>query len=96
MTFIVAELLIIALSCTISLRLLFYRRSGARFKRGYAALAWVLIVLSGGLALCMLTGRLSLADINPVAIVLLALVCVGVLLTRGNVAQLIRPHRWSP
>lgn len=89
-------LLICAASC---LRLLTYRRRGARFRRHISALAYLLILLTGGLALALLTGQITAADIHPLCMLALSLLTAATWYTGGNVSHLMRilmgGNRWT-
>lgn len=79
-------------------RLLFYRRVGATFKRHVSALAYLLILLTGTVALCLATGKLTAGDLHPLLINALLLLTVMVYYAHGNVAnllRLIRRERWN-
>jgi uncharacterized membrane protein len=92
------DLLLFAICAASCLRLLFYRRSGARFKRHISIVAYLLILLTGGLALALLTGRIAATDIHPLVILALALLTAAVYYARGNIAHIIRMtriHRWN-
>jgi hypothetical protein len=94
----VLDLLLFAACAASCARLLFYRRAGAAFKRGISALAYLLILLTGTIALCLLTGKLSAADLNPLTIATLLLLTALIYYARGNVAQLLhltRDNRWN-
>ena len=88
-------LLTLVCCLTICACLLFYRRQGSRFKRHYGLVAWLLIVGCGSLALLLLTGEWSIYDVPTFVFPFLVLLCFVVLITRGNVARIIR-LRWYP
>lgn len=89
----IVDTLIALINAAACLRLLFYRRSGARFKRHISCLAYLLIVLTGSLALSLFTGQLSFRQIpQPLLIALIAL-AVAVFYAKGNLAQLLRDVR---
>lgn len=81
------DFLIFSLSAATCLRLIFFRRNGAAFKRHFSMIAWCAIVVTGSLALCLATGKLS--NVNPVIILPLLWVTPAVFVARGNVAGLI-------
>lgn len=87
------DLLIFACAAGTCLRLLFYRRGSARFKRHISLLAWLLIVITGSVALCILTGKFSAVQIDPTVRVMLILLTGATWYVRGNIAQLIRLAR---
>ncbi len=92
------ELTVFAFSAATCLRLLFYRRGSARFKRHISLLAWLLIVVTGSIALCVLTGKLNAAQIHPLGILLLCCLTAATWYAKGNIAQLIRlirGHQWN-
>nr|WP_306421980.1 phage holin family protein [Marinobacterium sedimentorum] len=78
-------------------RLLFYRRAGAAFKRSISALAYLLILVTGSVALCLLTGKFNATDLHPLLIAALLLLTALIYYARGNVAVLLRlrEHRWN-
>tara|TARA_R110002167_G_scaffold98718_9_gene259412 strand:+ start:3796 stop:4083 length:288 start_codon:yes stop_codon:yes gene_type:complete len=88
------ELLTLFCTLTICLRLLLYRRAGARFKRHYALLAWLIIAASGGLGLSILVGAVALCNLSPWVVFAVIYLAVAVHLSRGNVAQMIHIKRW--
>lgn len=90
--------LILFASCSAScLRLIFYRRAGAAFKRHVSGLAYLIILLTGSIALCLLTGKFSATDLHPLLITALLLFTALIYYARGNVAVLLRlrEHRWN-
>ncbi len=92
------DLILFSICAATCLRLLFYRRSGARFKRHISVLAYLLILLNGGIALALLTGRINATDVHPLAILALSLLTTAVYYARGNIAHIIRMtriHRWN-
>lgn len=93
---VVTELMVLSCSLIICLRLLFYRRAGASYKRHYSLIAWLVIAISGGLALSILTDRITVADLHPLLLHALPFIATAVMLVRGNVAQLLQPPRWTP
>ena len=89
--------LLVSAACC--LRLLAYRRRGARFRRHISALAYLLILLTGGLSLALLTGQIAAADIHPLCFLALCMLTAATWYTGGNVAHLIRiltgGNRWT-
>jgi len=90
------DLLLFVICAAGCLRLLFYRRGGARFKRHFSILAYLLILLTGGLALALATGQINAANVHPVAMLALSLLTGAVYHARGNIAYLIRMTRMHP
>ncbi len=88
-----SDLLVFLLSSATSLRLIFYRRNGATFKRHISLIAWVLIVGTGSLALCLVTGKLNAKDLHPMLVFVLSFSVPIVFAVRGNIARLLRPPR---
>jgi len=94
----ILDLIVFSGSAATCLRLIFYRRGPARFKRHISILAWLVIVVTGSLALCVLTGRISAAQIHPLGIMLLCYLAGATWWAKGNLAQLIRMtrgHQWN-
>ncbi|SIQ10718.1 phage holin family protein [Marinobacterium stanieri] len=94
----IMDLIVFGFSAATCLRLIFYRRGTARFKRHISVLAWLVIVVTGSLALCLLTGRLSAGQIHPIGILLLSYLAIATWCAKGNLAQLIRitrGHQWN-
>lgn len=93
------DLLLLLISAACCLRLLSYQRRGARFRRHISALAYLLILLTGGLALAMITGQIAAADIHPLCILALSLLTAATWYTGGNVSHLMRMimggNRWT-
>lgn len=84
------DLLVFVCSGLTCLRLLFYRRDGARFKRHVSAFAWLAIVTTGSLALAVLTGRLHGDQLPALAILVLMLFTLAIWHAKGNLAALFR------
>ncbi len=84
------ELTVFTFSAATCLRLIFYRRGSARFKRHISLLAWLLIVITGSIALCVLTGKVTAAQMHPLGILLLCYLAGATWWAKGNIAQLIR------
>jgi len=84
------DLLLCVLCMATCGRLIFYRRSGCQFKRHFSVVAYLLVVLTGSIALALLTGRLSAANLPPLLLVPIGALCGMVYYVRGNVAQLLR------
>ncbi|WP_293813813.1 phage holin family protein [uncultured Aquitalea sp.] len=80
-----------ALVCaTICLRLLFYRRDGARHKPVMAWLAYVLVVATGWVVIQAVFGRPI--PVGMETLVINSVLCVAVWVTRGNVSAIF----WTP
>lgn len=78
-----------ALICAlISLRLIFYRRSGARHRPWASRLAYALILASGYVPIEALLGSPPAVGWSSLAINLV--LCIAVWSTRGNVCDLFR------
>lgn len=73
-------------------RIITYRRAGARFKRQYSIIAWLLLSAIGALGIYILGGRLC-SDHHPYLLPMMIIITTGLLYTRGNVAELIRIAR---
>lgn len=85
--------LIITLLCALSiLRVVSYQRDGARLKRRYGVLAWIIICLLGGLAIHIVGGRIC-TDRWPIVLPLTLIFTLLIYQARGNVATVIRPWR---
>jgi hypothetical membrane protein len=74
----------------IFVRLLTYRRKGARHRHGIAWLAWLLIVIAGWSAMDFL---LRAPDVSAIEAFRAVLICVFVFCARGNVACLLRSDK---
>lgn len=68
-------------------RLLIYRKNGARHRRHVSWLAWLLLVTLGGSAIELTINARSVGLFDACRAVLLSLFIFGV---RGNVARLLR------
>lgn len=84
------DLLLFAACAASCLRLIFYRRAGAAFKRPISALAYLLILFTGSIALCLLTGKFSAQDLPALLIAVLVLLTAPIYYAGGNVAHLLR------
>ena len=84
------DILLIILSLSSCLRLLFYRRGISVFKVGYSVIAYLLIVSSGALGLAILTGILQGETIPTVIILLIKTTAIAILYSGGNVARLLK------
>lgn len=89
-----------AITC---LRLLIYRRAGARYRPLVSACAWLLIASTGSTALGVLLGMYPASHIHLGDVGISLVLCVLSLTARGNVAAIIRtnhdeqpthPARW--
>lgn len=80
--------------CLLSiLRLITYRREGARFKRHYSVIAWILICSFGALAIHILGGRLC-TDEWPILLPVTMILTLAIFHVRGNVAHLVNLRRF--
>lgn len=70
-----------------AVRLLAYRKDGARHRRHVSWIAWALLVVLGGSALELLLQRHPVGFFEAARAVLFSLFIFG---TRGNVARLLR------
>ena len=87
------DLLIIWL-CILSIgRLITYRREGARFKRYYGVIAWLLVCCLGALAIYIIGGRIC-SDEWPILLPITMMITLALFHTRGNVAQLVNLRRF--
>ena len=84
------DILLLIVTLSTSLRLFFYSRNGAQFKRSISLLAYLLITVTGALGLMVLLGNIRATDLNPVFILLLAAVSISTWVHRGNVAAMLR------
>lgn len=84
---ILVALLFVGANTASALRLLLYRRNGARFRRGMSWLAYLLIVGTGGQALDVLVRHEPVTVWQAVVAVLIA---VLVYRAQGNVACIVR------
>ncbi len=90
------DLLLFTVCAATCARLLFYRRAGARFKRHISLLAYLLIVLTGSIALSLATGKITSDDLPSIAIIALIALCAVIFYTHGNIAQVLRLTRRLP
>lgn len=84
---ILVALLFVGANLASAVRLLLYRRNGARFRRGMSWLAYLLIVGTGGQALDVLVRHEPVTVWQAVVAVLIA---VLVYRAQGNVACIVR------
>lgn len=85
--------LLTALVCAaICLRLVAFRRAGARYRFWNSLLAWVLAACAGCQALSSILGLYPVR--SPFVLVTLLVLCVLVFRARGNVASIFRTD-WS-
>ncbi len=84
------DILLIILSLSSCLRLLFYRRGASPFKVGYSFIAYLFIVCTGALGLALLTGIFQSIQIHRALIALIILVALAIFYCHGNVARLIK------
>ncbi|QEW06363.1 phage holin family protein [Nitrincola iocasae] len=92
------DLIVFVCSAATCMRLLFYRRGAARFKRHISLLAWLVIVVTGSVALCIVTGKISSDQIHPIGILMLGALTFATWYAHGNIAQLLRMargHQWN-
>lgn len=82
--------LVLILSIACCLRIMFYQRNGARFKRAISLLAWFGVVISGGTAIKILTGNLNVNQLHPLLVFALIVTTVILFFSRGNVAHAFR------
>ncbi|HHR6079094.1 TPA: phage holin family protein [Providencia alcalifaciens] len=76
-------------SCSLAaIRLINYQRNGAQYKFSASLIAWALIVLLGSVPLRILTNDYTCAD--PFEVGINVTLCVLILLSRGNVMQILR------
>lgn len=88
-----ADLLIITLSLSTCLRLLFYSRNGASFKRYISFVAYLAIVATGSLGILVLIGQITFTQIPLPVIAALPTFTTLVFIARGNVSQILRITR---
>ncbi len=88
-------ILLIASTLT-CVRLLFYRRAGARYRWHMSALAWLLIVSTGSTALDILLGRFPSGTAHWGQVGITVVLCALTFAARGNVADIIRTHHDQP
>lgn len=83
------SLLTVSSCMAILLRVLVFRRDGARYRPGIAIVAWLLTVCVGGYALAIILGQE-----RPSVFVLgiLLVLAAMVFRARGNVASVLRVH----
>lgn len=81
--------LTIAACVAILVRLMVFRRDGARYRPGIAFIAWLLAVCVGGYALAILFG---LNQPSPFVLGILLVLGALVFRARGNVASVLRVH----
>lgn len=73
-------------------RMLFYRRDGARFRRHYSILAWLVMLCLVSSALGLLLGGYH--DVPRGMSLLMLLLCARIWRDKGNVARLFGGGRW--
>jgi hypothetical protein len=69
-----------------------YRRDGARFKRQYGFAAWAMIVAIGAIGIYTAGGEIC-TERFPIIMPIMLMLTLGLLYTRGNVAQLLNLRR---
>lgn len=78
----------------ISLRLIFFNRGQAKFKRSFSVLAWCVINATAAVGFLLLFGRLTTTHWPPWVLLLLVVVvvifAVSIYLHRGNISSLIK------
>lgn len=70
-----------------ALRLMFFVRENSRYKFSYSLLAYLLIVAMASNAIYLLTGEY--ASTNPSELIINLVICIHVLITKGNIAKLV-------
>lgn len=90
-----AILLLLANAVT-CLRLLIYRRDGARYRPLVSACAWLLIASTGSTALGVLLGMYPVQHIHLGDVGISLVLCVLSLTARGNVAAILRTDHDEP
>lgn len=88
-----ADLFIVALCLSTCLRLLFYSRNGASFKRGISIVAYLAIVATGSLGIAVLIGKITFDEIPALLVLGLSTFTLLVFIARGNVSQILRITR---
>lgn len=83
-------IVLLAANLITCLRLLLYRRDGARYRPLISAAAWLLIASTGTTTLAIVLGRYPPADIHLGDVGIAVVVCVLSLTARGNVAAILR------
>lgn len=83
-------LVLFAANLITCLRLLLYRRDGARYRPLISMAAWLLIASTGTTVLAIALGRYPPADIHLGDVGIAVVVCVLSLTARGNVAAILR------
>lgn len=80
-------------ACAITcLSILMYRRKGARFRLGASAVAYVLALATGAVAIRTLYGTYG-DPVDPSELLINGVLCVSMLASRGNVTVLISPRK---
>lgn len=72
-----------------ALRIITYRREGARHRHHVSWFAWLLVVALGGSAIELLMHSKTVGLLEAIRAVLFS---VLVFVSRGNVARLLKPH----
>lgn len=85
-------LVLFAANLITCLRLLSYRRSGARYRPLVSIAAWMLIVGTGSTALGIVLGRYPASHIHLGDLCISIVLCVLSLTARGNVADILRTN----
>jgi len=83
-------LLLFATNAITCVRLLVYRRAGARYRPWVSAAAWLLIASTGSTALGLVLGLYPAADIHIGDLGISLVLCALSLSARGNVAAILR------
>jgi hypothetical protein len=83
-------LLLLATNAITCVRLLLYRRAGARYRPLVSAAAWLLIASTGSTALGVVLGLYPATDIHAGDLGISIVLCALSLAARGNVAAILR------
>lgn len=80
-------------ACAITcMRLLMYRRKGARYRRMASAVAYALALATGAVAIRTLYGTYQY-PVDPSELLINIVLCAAMLASRGNVMALLSPRR---
>lgn len=82
-----------AICAVIVLRLVFYRRRGARYRPVASLVAYVVAVAAGWVTILAIAGHLSPPD--PASVVLHGVLAVALLAARGNVVEIFHTAEYD-
>lgn len=83
------------LCLAIFIRLFFYQRNGAQFRRAVSVCAWALMASAGSVIIKIMSGELLITLKELPLVVFLAVLALSVFQCKGNVSALLRGKVWD-